>query len=354
MGGHLVSGPSGPPSGLWTLPNGDKWDATRYFYYTPGLRANGTQYNPSTGQYEVVSGYPAGGPPLSPFSTLPTPGSGGGGGYGGGSGGSGYGGGGGGGGGMLFPSASGSAAVLSPSEIALQNAHAALLTAQAHAAEPNHPMSAAEAAQAALAQSQLSATSTYQQGQLGLGQGQLAETRRANQAGETLASSKFNQTVKDRSSAMAALERLFGSGAGATAATSGAAGAGADPDPIDPTTGLTMSESNAQRAALTQAKDRGGERLASSMRSLNGMMAERGITGSGIQGANMRGLFQQNLSDQQGTENQLIQGRAARAAQLADWTRNRGASVEDRNYAAAQAQKAQEVNALMGIYGMSY
>lgn len=335
MAGLVAPGYSATPKGVWhqdnewsghyepplgspyTLPDGRTWDKT-----------SGTYIYPPSGYVGGTGGLTPGPPPASAAY-------GSGGGYGGASV-----------SGGLFHAPTFTAPVFGGPVDPDADLKRELLRNQIATSAPGYtaPMSAAQAAANALAVQGLAATSAYQQGQLGLGQGELG-----------LSTSKFNQTVKDRSGALAALERLFGSGGGAGTGVSEAGGKPAmDADPIDPTTGLTMSESNAQRAALTQAKERGGERLSSSLRSLNGMMAERGITGSGIEAANMRGLFQENLHNQQDTENSLIQGRAGRAAQLADWTRNRGANVEDRNYAAAQANKAQEVNALLGIYGMSY
>lgn len=161
-----------------------------------------------------------------------------------------------------------------------------------------------------------------------------AETQREAQAGENLATAKFAQGKADRASALAALGNIGGGGGSGGGGGFGAGGGAGG--------GMSLAD-QADQAAMTTAKEQGGERLAASLKGLHGLMAERGITGSGIEAANTRGLVGGNLQDMATTQRGLIQNRATRAAQVAD-----------RNFAAQQAANAQKIQALLSVYGLAY
>lgn len=214
----------------------------------------------------------------------------------------------------------------------------------------------------------------------------LGETTREATANEGLASSKFEQTKTDRANALAALEKIWsgvpggptgGGGAsthgpvldgGLLASGGGGTGMATAPGPtsVDYASGMAPGASaglgggggsladQAEQAALTTAKERGGERLSASLRGLHEQMAGRGVGGSGIEARNTRDLVGANLGDQNDVERGIIQGKAQRANDVADWTRNRAAGVEDRNFAAQQEANKQRIQALLATYGMTY
>lgn len=230
-------------------------------------------------------------------------------------------------------------------------ANTKILENQAATSAPGY-MSAADRAASDLALRQLAETTRANQAGETNASAQTAEATRANQAGETLATNKFNQTVADRKAAMDALGALWGgTGTGGTPvrpiATTPEGPGFFGPSTIDPAT-------VAENAALTSAKERGGERLASSLTGLRQLMADRGIGGSGIEAKNTRELFGDYLHDQNDTERGLIQQRAQRAydRQNAQW--QRGNEIEDRNFAAQQEMTRQKIQALLASFGMTY
>lgn len=211
---------------------------------------------------------------------------------------------------------------------------------------------------------------------------QLAESTRASQAGEgltaaqqaeqakefgttsTLAQSKFDQEKADRAALLGSLNTLgIGTGTSRGPASSVPTGGvtpeggGSMPDgsaASDPYSDPSSPESMAQTAALTSSKERGGERLAASLKGLQGIMAARGISGSGIEAANTRDLVGQNLGFQNDTERAILEGKATRSQALADAATTRTNQVQDRDFAAQQAANAQKIQALLATYGMTY
>lgn len=188
------------------------------------------------------------------------------------------------------------------------------------------PMTAAEAANAAL------------------GTGTLSETARANQSDEALARDKFSATKAMRDSLMSTLGGVFGGGGGAPGG--GGGGTGMPMTMVDPAA--------AEAAALTSSKERGGERLASSLKGLHELMAERGISGSGIEAGDTRALFNDYMHDQNDTERGLVQQRTQRAQNVADAEWARANSVEDRNYQGAQQLTHDKITALLQSFGLAY
>jgi hypothetical protein len=242
------------------------------------------------------------------------------------------------------------------------------------------PMTAAEQAAAGLATTHETNASTA-------ALQQLAESQRAAKAGEALTSTgmaltdaqkkaqlaeqsaefgttsglsqaKFDQEKADRAALLASLNTTFGMGGGSGGVPTGGitpeTGWPGMPGYSDPYGDPSSPESMAQAAALTSSKERGGERLAASMKGLQGLMAERGISGSGVERQSMRDLVGQNLGFQSDTERAILAGKATRSQALADAASQRRAQIEDRNFAAQQAANAQKIQALLATYGMTY
>lgn len=165
-----------------------------------------------------------------------------------------------------------------------------------------------------------------------------------------------SQAVAKAAQAKALADQIAGLGLGPSDGTSvGALGALAGgtvaPDGPDPS---DTAFQTAQTAALTGAKERGGENLAASLKSLRGLMAERGISDSGIEAADTADLYGQNLKDQASVEGDLASSASTRAASVAD--RNFAAKLDLEKTQAAAAQQAQttKLQALLSLYGMAY
>lgn len=198
----------------------------------------------------------------------------------------------------------------------------------------------------------------------------LAETSRSNIAGETLATNKFNQTVKDRAAALAALDAMWGAkgtspgidDTGQTPEGPGGMGPGGQqPGGQDP----YAYDSSAEDAAYTGARERVGRETAASLKALKGIMSSRGIGGSGIEARNTRDVVGQGMADLAGVNADLASGRANRAF---DWQKTMApikeqgrqfdltAKQRQKEFAASQllAQQQTKLNALLGLYGVQY
>lgn len=179
-----------------------------------------------------------------------------------------------------------------------------------------------------------------------LGTSTLTEKQREAQAAEALAQAKFDATRSMREKLMGSLDTMFATGPGGTTP-------GGQPGQPGPG-GVDDAVNAAEQAALTSAKERGGERLAGSLKGLHELMAERGISGSGLEAKGARELYGDYLHGQNDTERGIIQGRAARAQANANAQWERQNQIADRDFAAQQGLVRDKINALLSTFGMSY
>jgi len=121
------------------------------------------------------------------------------------------------------------------------------------------------------------------------------------------------------------LNQLFASG-------QGGGGIGAEPPEVN-APGLAGNEQAARAAAFARAKDQAGQTARSSLTALEGLMANRGQAGSGLEGA----LSSDIISGGAGRVNEFT-----REQLMQDL--NRAAEVSNRNYAGAITQRGQDIS----------
>lgn len=111
---------------------------------------------------------------------------------------------------------------------------------------------------------------------------------------------------------------------------------------------------DAESAALTGAKESGGQQLAGSLKGLQQVMANRGISGSGIEAKNTRDLFGDYLAGQSGVTGNLAVARAQRAGQVSDRNYAGALDVAKTNTQVAADSARQRLSSLVSAYGMNY
>lgn len=112
-------------------------------------------------------------------------------------------------------------------------------------------------------------------------------------------------------------------------------------------------ESEAERAALTQAKERRGSRLQSGLKSLDALMASRGLSGSGIHGERLGELAGENEAQAAQTDRDLIFSRTGRARDVADTEYGANAAYQS-NLGNFRLQARNQLQSLLSLYGMRY
>jgi hypothetical protein len=117
----------------------------------------------------------------------------------------------------------------------------------------------------------------------------------------------------------------------------------------------------ADMAAETGAKENIGQNLQAGVRDADAAMAERGISGSGIHSAALKGLVSTALGEGATTDRSLVQQHAARKAQLEDEQFQADARAAETNaqlagsWKIAQTQAAnQRLSSLLAFYGQAY
>lgn len=172
---------------------------------------------------------------------------------------------------------------------------------------------------------------------------QTASTRLAQQQ-ETFAEQQAQQQASTRAASQTALLAMLNGPA--TAAPTVA---------FDPYTGYTdQAYHDAESAALTVAKESGGQQLAGSLKGLQQVMANRGISGSGIEAKNTRDLFGDYLAGQSGVTGNLAVARAQRAGQVSDRNYAGALDVAKTNTQVAADSARQRLSSLVSAYGMNY
>lgn len=299
------------------------------------------------------------------------------------------------------------------------NAAASIATGTA-AGTYHAPMSAAEQASAALGTSTLAANTAGQQAALSetsranqagealgastlaerarsaqageaLGTSTLAEQQRAARASEGLASERQSYTEMSDTQRRAMIQGLMntiqgGTGPGITPINpNGGAGGGADPTggggSIPPATsggaggggGVTgggggggtdpnaMSpyDMAAENAAYGAAKERTGNEAQMALKGLQGTLAQRGVSGGGIEAADTRGIFEGALGQQAATDRSLAENRSGRvfaaqaaARDMAEKQREYNLSFQQSEQQRIATAQAQRLSALMAAAGM--
>jgi hypothetical protein len=178
-----------------------------------------------------------------------------------------------------------------------------------------------------------------------------AATRAADRAREDAlnrdrtANSQFEETRQDQLSkdarARADRERMLGllgfgeggtgspavSALGSIASGSGGGGGGGVAGVAAPmiASGPSADDLSAEQGARTASKENAGLRLRSGLRGLHGVMAARGIAGSGVEAQGTADLFANSNTEEANTDRAIISARAKRAGEIAD--RNSAAGV---------------------------
>lgn len=163
-----------------------------------------------------------------------------------------------------------------------------------------------------------------------------------------------DMAVADRDKALNSIKALMDSQGGAPSAT-------APQIPEYRGSASSPYDMAAENAAYGAAKERTGAALQSALKGLKGVMAARGISGSGIEGGETRQLFESGLSDLAGTDRQLAEQRASRAftAGQSDVdrminTQEFNASLTANQTRANQEAAAQRLSQLLSVYGNLY
>jgi hypothetical protein len=256
---------------------------------------------------------------------------------------------------------------------------AASQTALAQLAETskqNAATNAQAAADAAEKEREAQASEAVASGQLTIQQAQerLAEQTAADKAAGRATILSY-LTGQGGSGSLAALSSVGGGGSASSAPSSslpadlplwaqpgsttpapwqtGGSGSGG---PLDPN-----NLSPAERATETSAREQNGLALQSGIRDTDALMSARGIEGSGIHSAALRGLVAQSLGDSAATDRSIIQNRAdvAEKEKLAEMGYDSARSIASGNNA-TQLQIANlnasnaRLNALLGVYGQLY
>ncbi len=220
------------------------------------------------------------------------------------------------------------------------------------------PPTAAEQA-AAAAEAQRKRDEAYRTSQDALARQQAAQAREDALARDRTSSSQFEETRSDANALTAqkkadrdrimaallgtgtpgggagggvgALESIAG-GSGGSGGGGGTAGVAA-PTAAAPTiaSGPSTDDLAAEQGARTASKENAGLRLRAGLRGLHGVMAARGIAGSGAEAAGTADLFAGSNMEEANTDRAIISARAKRAGEIAD--RNAANATTQAGYA---------------------
>jgi ribosomal protein L28 len=108
----------------------------------------------------------------------------------------------------------------------------------------------------------------------------------------------------------------------------------------------------AENAAYGAAKENTGNEAQSAMKGLDAAMAARGITGSGIQAANTRGIFEKGIGEQAGTDRSLAENRSSRVFAAQQAQKQMDEMQREFNLNLSATERNQMIQALIGAAGL--